>query len=632
MKSFLSRKEQQQASPLTSHINVHVPQTPSQIALSIPEILEHILSFVSPKDRQDITQLVCKLWQSICKSLTPISFTWPLCLPDNENQSLIDIVHTAHYLIIRVYQGKHEKERSDSWTVMMKILSEMIRERRQPKLQRLHLMSGVIIDLYVQLQELPTLSYLTTLHIDRETGWDIMGVFSIFAACPNLNELVVKPTLATHYRNGTRSPTPEPSQEELLANGNQPPMRRLQICFLHNAWVTPLALKVFLESCPQLIELALVDFRLFTRGGNMNIHIRNRGPIINLVGTHCPTLKRLHLSACNDSFLNADLTSILEQFPALEEYTFSDRDAGLTLVNGLRTFVNRVTTLNLLSTHLGYLSRTDILRTILCTFEHLVHLRAPNLFYFHEDMDVNSIRGRVHSRWNNSRSQLDHAMTDHPTEKYVWVCRGLRTLHMSVSGRRSDSSCFSKSLIMFGFLSRMCPQLQELHLKRRMMDLTFKGGLCLLSRLQELERINLSTAFSSPLDHHDFSWMRLTPSTMDRISYPVSQYKSKRDIRHLYSRLPDIQPASIAGRNKMINDGNKLQMDLTKVGLPEDLAEWTNERYGPGKLPTWPKLQQFTIGTTEQSYNLVNQMYAFKMAEAFIKKIRPETDVQIRCA
>ncbi|KAF9133520.1 hypothetical protein BGW39_009594 [Mortierella sp. 14UC] len=624
---FSPKRQQPRQAPSINSSTTDASKAPSQLALGIPEILEHILSYVSLKNRQDTAQLVCKQWQSICKGLAPVPFIWPLCLPDDENRTARGLVPLAHNLTIRVYQGKRANERLASWAAMMKTLSEMILERRQPKLRSLHLMEGVVTNLYMQLPELPTLPYLGTLRIDRETGWDIMNLFTIFAACPNLEELVVKPTLTTQYVTNIPSPSLEPNQEELLANGNQPPMARLRTCILYNLMITIPALKVFLESCPQLSELVLVNLYRFTCGGHMGIEIRNRGPIIDLVGTHCPTLKKLHLSASYDNLADTEVTSILEQFPALENYSFSDRDAGATLVKGLRTIVNRLTTLNLLATQRGYSSRQVTLRTILCTFEHLIHLRAPNMDYFHEDMDVNDIRGQMHARWNHSRGGLDHAMTDNPTEQYIWACRGLRTLHMSVGCRTSDSSSPSSALIMFGFLSRMCPQLQELHLRRRLLDLTFRGGLCLMTRLRELERIKIITAYDYPLDDHALFWMRLAPSTMDHFSHPLLQFKTKRELRNWYQRFPVLQTASSVGRKKMIDDGNRLGIDFTKVGTPEDLMEWMSERYGSRRLATWPKLQQFSIESSERRHDT-----ELKKAEAFAAKVRPDAEFHFRHA
>ncbi|KAG0264043.1 hypothetical protein BGZ95_003676 [Linnemannia exigua] len=622
MKSLLPPKRQQQLQPAPHpDDNNNTPKTPTQLALGIPEVLEHILSFVNVRDRQGIAQLVCKQWYFVCKRLAPVPFIWPLCLPDDENQTARGLVHLTDNLTIRVYQGKDTTQCLSSWTMMMGTLSDMIRERRQPKLRGLHLMEGVVVNFHVQLQELPLLTYLTTLQIDRENGWDIMILFAIFAACPNLEELLVKPTWKARYPAGNLSTILDPSHEERLVNGNQPPMARLRKCVLYNLLVTIPALKVFLESCPQLSELVLVKLYRFTRGGNTGIHVRDRRPIIDLVGTHCPNLKRLHLSVSDDHLSDRDVVSILEHFPAFEEYNFSDRDAGAALVKGLRTVTNRVTTLNLLPTQRSYSTRQVTLRDILCTFEHLLHLRAPNMNYFHEDMDVNDIRGRMSARWSFSYREGDHAMTDNPTGLYVWACRGLRTLHMTVGCRKSDSSSTYKSLIMFGFLSRMCPRLQELHLRRRLMDLSFKGGLCLLTRLQELERVKILPAYGCTLDEPALFWLRSTPSTMEHINHSLLRLKIKRDLRKSYNRLPKLATGSSAGRKNMIDHGNRLGMDFNIVGLPEDLLEWMSDRYGPRKLTTWPKLQLFTIEFSEP-----RQHYDFQKATAFVTKARPDAE------
>ncbi|KAG0201697.1 hypothetical protein BGX33_010164, partial [Mortierella sp. NVP41] len=383
-----------------------------------------------------------------------------------------------------------------------------------------------------------------------------------------------------------------------------------------------------LKACPNLKELIIKPGKECRYQGvycgNHAFQIQDRTPVIDLVALHCPNLKNFHLSIDGNSLNDREVTSILDRFPSLGEYSFSDRDARPALLGGLRTIVNRVTTLNLLTIQPRQQSvsgRLISLREILCTFEHLVHLRAPNMVYYHEDMDVNDIRGQMHIRWNHSRGRVRHAMSDNPTDRYIWACRGLQTLHMSIGCRQSDSNSPYEALIMFGLLSRMCPRLQELHLKRRLLDLSFQGGLCLLTRLQELERIKITTAYNQELDERALFWIRPRPSTKDQLNYPLLQFKTRMELRNWYQNVPGPSVGAGAG-SRMIADAAKLGMNLSKVGYAEDLLEWMGDRYG-GRLPTWPKLESFRIECMERSY--VEDRAVRKM-EAFITEARPDVD------
>ncbi|KAH7048592.1 hypothetical protein BKA57DRAFT_461872 [Linnemannia elongata] len=627
--SALSSKRQQQQQlqrTLNPNGNSIAPTSPLQLALSIPEILEHIITFLSLKDRQTVAQLVSKQWHSICKGLAPVPFVWSLCLPDSENHTARDLVHLVHNLTIRVSQSKHVTDRLASWAAMMRMISDVIIERRQLKLCNLHLMEGVVVNLTIQLPQLPVLPYLTALKIDRENWWDIMHLFTIFKKCPNLVELIIKPTWTARYVHDTLSSQMDPRDEDALVNEVRVPMTRLRTCILYKMMVTLPALKVFLESCPRLSELTLINSFRFNRSDHRFIQLGDQQPIINLIGTHCPNLKKLHYSAHDKALTDQEITSILEHFPDFEEYSFADRDAGLTLLAGLRTITNRITTLNLLTIQAHQSQRLPTLRDILCTFAHLIHLRAPNMDYYHEDMDVNDVRGQSKARWNPS-GRRNQAKTSSPNGQYVWACRGLRTLHMTVGSRVSDNNSSDNALIMFGFLSKQCPQLQELHLRRTILDLSFKGGLCLLTRLQELERIKITTRSDYKLDEQALFWLRTAPSIIDFFNYPLLKVKTRRDIQNWNHRLPGTEASVEASWTRIIKDGQRVGVDLNNVGLREDLLDWMEERYGSRTLLTWPKLMFFSIETKERRNISAS---APQKLEAFVAKSRPDTQVHIR--
>lgn len=624
-----SSKRQQQnphQRTLSANGNSIAPTTPSHLVLSIPEILEHIFTFLSLKDRQAVTQFVCKQWHYICKSLAPVPFIWPLCLPDNENHTARDLVHLAHNLTIRVFQSKHATDRLASWAMMMRMISEVILERRQFKLRNFHLMEGVVVNLTVQLPQLPVLPYLTTLKVDRENWWDVMHLFTIFKKCPNLEELIIKPTWTTRYVRDNLSSQLHQRDEDALVNEVQVPMTRLRTCILYKMMITLPALKVFLETCPRLSELMLVNIFRFNRSDHRFIQLGDQQPIIDLIGTHSPTLKKFHYSAHDKALTDREITSILEHFPEFEVYNFADRDAGPTLLAGLRTITNRVTTLNLLTIQAHQSQRLPTLRDILCTFAHLIHLRAPNMEYYHEDMDVNDVRGQKTARWNPS-AHRNQGKTGGPNGQYIWACRGLRTLHMTVGCRLADTNSSDNALIMFGFLSRQCPQLQELHLRRSMLDLSFKGGLCLLTRLQELERIKITTGSDYELDEQALFWLRTTPSTIDHINRTVLKVKTRRDVQNWRHRMPGVEASVKASWTKIIKDGQGVGVDLNNVGLREDLFDWIGERYGSRKVQTWPKLKVFSIETRERRNTSESGL---KKLEAFVAKTRPDAQVHIR--
>ncbi|KAG0307861.1 hypothetical protein BGZ97_000254 [Linnemannia gamsii] len=198
---------------------------------------------------------------------------------------------------------------------------------------------------------------------------------------------------------------------------------------------------------------------------------------------------------------------------------------------------------------------------------------------------------------------------------------------MSVGGRLSDSMSPYNALIMFGFLSRQCPRLQELYLRRGLLDLSFKGGLCLLTRLQELERIQITTRSDYELDDQALFWLRKNPSKMEHVNYPLLKLKTRRDLQNWTHRLPGLEESVSSRWARVIKDGQSVGVDLRNVGLREDLLEWMTERYGPCKMPTWPKLEFFSIETNERGNTSETGL---RKLEAFVAKVRPNAKIHIR--
>ncbi|KAF9143920.1 hypothetical protein BG015_000255, partial [Linnemannia schmuckeri] len=628
--SFISKK------PTNNNNNTPVSITSAQRAFNIPEILEYVLSFLSAKDRHDSARPVCKQWYAVCKGLVPVSINWHLRLtPGNTNgdesdatnkkQDDLELLFSADHVNIRVDNDSlttaTSQQRLVSWEKMMAVLSTLLnecdRQRVHPRLRTLHLREGILEDFTVQLGQLPRLPTLVILRIDVIVQWDIIHLFTIFRACPHLAELSVKPTYAANvptrstYLTTLQSSAITTSQEHDIINGSHalPPMTRLRTCCLYNIVVTEPALAAILKASPRLSKLVLLGCYNLVRQegqvGSVDNYVDRFGQgknIIHLVGTHCPNLKSFHLSLSRGG-----------------TYSLSAREAAV---------VNRITTLNLLPTTPSSLNVHEIpLREILCTFEHLIHLRAPTAVYHLEDMDLHGLLDRVQ---NNRCRPTGTAISNHPrrpvfpeddpavARQYIWVCRGLRTLHMMVSPRNHDLDSTESSLVIFAFLTRMCPRLQELHLQRWVMHLSLQGGLCLLTRLQDLERVRIITEHIDRMNETDLLWMRSTPpSSLKCLAYPLLPHRRIRNcLRKRYRGIsPRVEGAAVG--SKVVELGRELGMDLSKLGYAEDVYDWMDEYYGATTATTsttapllynestffLPKLQSFWVETPRRDSN-----------------------------
>lgn len=96
----------------------------------------------------------------------------------------------------------------------------------------------------------------------------------------------------------------------------------------------------------------------------------------------------------------------------------------------------------------------------------------------------------------------------------------------------------------------------------------------------------------------------------------------------------------------MVEQGREMGMDLSKLGYPEDLLDWMDERYrdpttdvdtiapnttisGCRKEPPLPlpKLQSFLVEMPHYSDMEYEQLRDY---EKFVAKVRPDVDIQLR--
>ncbi|KAF8980596.1 hypothetical protein BGZ52_003785 [Haplosporangium bisporale] len=255
--------------------------------------------------------------------------------------------------------------------------------------------------------------------------------------------------------------------------------------------------------------------------------------------------------------------------------------------------------------------------------------------------------------WTRARLQHSTALagsgtsSPHPTvlnPKLIWACRNLQTLHLSFQARMGDSDNAEQNRIIFGYIGRVCPRLRELVLFRSLMRLSLDGGLCLLTRLVDLERLTVGARVPCKMSDKDFSWLArpvkdaslktagqglrqeaaasgsTTPWTKALHSLLFGdrhQAKARQGVGHGPSPLssepssplpPDSRPATpapfISGlrKTKKPESAADQEMALRKLlkhlGTSRDVREVLEEKdQDPGGC--WPRLEELTIHFSE---------------------------------
>ncbi|OAQ28799.1 hypothetical protein K457DRAFT_32856 [Linnemannia elongata AG-77] len=588
--------------------------------------------------------------------LIPVSINWHLRLTPgntdndegdtaNKDQDQLELLFPAHHINIRVNNvsltAATSQQRLVSWEKMMGVLSTLLlecdRRRVHPKLHTLHLREGILENFALQLPQVPRLANLATLRIDIVAQWDIIHLFTILRACPLLEELSVKRTYAASVPTRSTFLTAPQSflitslQEHDIINGSHAlsTLTRLRTCCLYNIVVTEPALTAVLIASPRLSRLILFGCSYLVRQGGQAVSADDHGnSIIRLIGAHCPDLKSFHLSMSlfdNYGLSSREIFLLLQTFPHMEQCNLTDRVIGLRgLVQAI--IVNRITTLNLLPTHPNSLQTRDFpLREILSTFEHLLHLRAPTVVYYLEDMDLfdmrnqvlKNCRGRPESAIPSQQCRHSISEEEPAARQYIWACRGLKTLHIAIDLRYYDSNSTESSLVLFGIWNA-CGS-------RPIATSIFLNKTCFGCDQQRPLRGNAL--------------------------YPILHRRARKYLQRLYKGISPSPSEDGAIGSVEAEISQETGVDLKNLGHANDLFNWMEDYYSVAKPPTTtmattttitntatptdhkempftlPKLQSFWIETPNQDID-ASLPKAAKMEE-WMRKMRPKVDFQL---
>lgn len=163
-----------------------------------------------------------------------------------------------------------------------------------------------------------------------------------------------------------------------------------------------------------------------------------------------------------------------------------------------------------------------LLHDFLCDAPHLLYLRAHRTNFKYQHLDVFSSPSPITSIFENALPQQYR-----PQPPRIWTCRQLRSLELSVP---SASDYPNASRLIFGYISRVCPELTDVELsgpevecktkdesRRLTLCMVLEGGLCLLGRLRKMRTLRVGIRDATLLvKQWDVNWMLPgRPSTGD---------------------------------------------------------------------------------------------------------------------
>ncbi|GJJ72718.1 hypothetical protein EMPS_05076 [Entomortierella parvispora] len=319
----------------------------------------------------------------------------------------------------------------------------------------------------------------------------------------------------------------------------------------------------------------------------------------------------------------------------------------------------------------GLVQSFQSLHTFLCHAPNLEHLIAPNVMIDYEDLDWELVllplkamkytqdaalipvgddpneafRGlgelarqrakkKAYDARKKDRLQPSQKPSTPPT--HVWACRRLRTLHIAFPEPNYPDNA-ARSLILFGYISKACPRLLDLQITKETINFRPKDGLCLLSRLHDLERLTFVTTHVHFFDprtateiqggkklfqtfEDELEWMRRFPKGYNGRSFATLSTGIS------FSSLEDSRQDIFQGRGTPISrnkgrDQGWDDLNLSSLGTLRDVKDWKSERTRDlmNCRPLWPALESLQVRYSNAEYRNEG-----RKLQHYLAKIRPD--------
>ncbi|KAF8942935.1 hypothetical protein BGZ47_005974 [Haplosporangium gracile] len=346
-------------------------------------------------------------------------------------------------------------------------------------------------------------------------------------------------------------------------------------------------------------------------------------------------LESTHFSSSIQATRADEMEIMLAMHPMPSEWSLWGLDVEPSLLQSLESSVNSVTKLELHWSHQAQSygdgchrqdlqSAPKLLHKYLCNSPHLVHLRVVKSVFLIEDMDLFGRRtfGDLSALNSNVCNSTNPAPVSDPTGAsetlQIWQCRNLRTLQFEINAHLDIMPMADpvQSRILFGYISRVCPNLEDLYIScpsvcvqsdnRRSytprLSLELDGGICLLARLQSLRRLRIEDYYlcqGPSCEVYELNW--IVPSGRDSWSRMkrqevMSEWGSKESEetrleteRKRNGGLKRLTPASKA------KEDVRLAKDLKNLGLIVDVRNMVKEMDSHDKLVCLPELERMSF-------------------------------------
>lgn len=558
---------------------LHRLTTTTQAAISpldIPEVLEQIFSYLDDYTIRRSVVFVCRQWRLLNQNRIVREVTWYetwepsrkkqalqmlpgagrlyiyyLCSVENnafdENLAhALRTVESKHQKQLKLHQQQQQQKQGGRQQATSRAVGRNMNSR-QSTLSLYH--NGVPLRevvyfsqnySYWHFSSFPLPSTLTSLALQARYSRDIVAkcnLGTILKYCPLLEHFSVNPHQLIGFYVMPLSPT---SLKEVTAAG---PLRLRSLVFFNISLSQP-GLEALLPHTPNLKELKLKAMlwqhgqpydwaRLFRslKANNITLdkaHFSTQGVRMSDADTEVLMATVYSHSSSETSLWMLDLTPQLLQTVFLQQEALTTLEicwkrASPSCFSGFAVRDRRDKEF--------IIGAYDLVQRFLCDSPYAAQLTTLKAIVRLKDMDLFDRGGYINleqqlddeelqTKFQNPSPSTSHSTSPSLT---VWRCRRLRTLHVEVhtpSRRRFQAPVHSR--IVFGYISRVCPLLEDLQISitaychvgtsessfPTYLNLQLKGGLCLLGRLGYLQRLSMGNeGIIRKCQDWDLNWM-----------------------------------------------------------------------------------------------------------------------------
>ncbi|KAF9924810.1 hypothetical protein FBU30_005279 [Linnemannia zychae] len=570
----------------------------------IPELIEHILSFLPQRSLRHSAVLVCHLWRRAALNLIVRTATITLdpanqhqldpLNKDKFDQGAIDRINGAQILVIKPpvvdpYWGNLGPPRLGPLhrRVLLEQMGDLAEKRN---LKIVDLQIQYYMDYLVDILPLLKITgfQLTSLSLSKMRFMEFFPLDSILYACPKLLYLSITQDIFSVYRlwhpDISDQTPPSPLPDRL-------PLRSL---YLQGIGIEVQCLMKLLCATPDLTDLELISLSdrsilataraTTSNGSHLSAHsshsLHNTTALqtldfvsltnmqsIEKIALVAPQITCLSISMAKPSMIKGEvLVQALQKFPSLSRWIMPGFDISSRTLERFRTSIaDRVTDLEIT----GNLNQNIVgpaLHRYMCETPHLKHLRASEIKVSVAWLDVEGILNKD-SRYRR-RHDVDskEALSSNVDENqelstHVWSTKNLKTLHLGFGASSNGAATFSSyeaSRMVYGYISKTCPNLQDLLIKSPGLMLCLEGGVSLLSRLEKIRQLVIFTRSQEILKKDDLEWLALDLDPLRNIEKKrlLDRFITVED-HTIYSKTPfqstlDSQDLPLKGRQKLL--------------------------------------------------------------------------------